>query len=135
MSEKPLLAATLGLALCSAACSGIDAGIDYPDESIDVDRFLLTPENKPDPSVSLGSFKIGPEACKGMDTRPIVQPLNQEDFTRFLEASGVKVQPRKARTNLYWYDFPNGEGGFLRLRLAILDTPAAAAKDLHGSLL
>jgi hypothetical protein len=134
MGHKLVLAA-FALGLSSVGCAGIDAGIDYPDESIDVDRLLLTPENQPDPSVSLGRFKIGPEACKGMDTRPIVQPLNQEDFTRFLEASGVKVQPRKARTNLYWYDFPNGDGGFLRLRLAVLDTPSAAAKDLHGSLL
>ena len=130
------LAALLLLALpLSSACSGLDAGVDYPDESVDLNRFLLTPENESGPSVSLGSFKIGPEACKGLRTHPIVQPLTQDDFTRFLESQGVKIAPRKARGNLYWYDFPNGDDGFVRLRLAVLDTPALAAKDLHGSLL
>ena len=48
----------------------------------------------------------------------------------------MKVAAKKANGNLYWYDFPNGEGsGFVRLRLALLENPAAAGKDLHDSLL
>jgi len=134
MTDKSVFG-VLVLALASTGCAGLDAGIDYPSDSGDFDRYLITPENQPDPSMSLTRFKVGPEACKGLDTHPVIQPLNQEDFTRFLEAQGDKVQPRKARTNLYWYDFPNGEGGFVRLRLAILENAPAAAKDLHGSVL
>ena len=105
-------------ALATAGCAGIDAGVDYPDDNVDIDRFVATPENQSDPSVSFNSFKIRPEACQGIDTHPILQPLTQEDFARFLESQGAKIKPRKARTNLYWYDFPNGDGGFVRLRVS-----------------
>ena len=123
------------LALLVTGCAGIDAGVDYPDEPDDWDRHLVTPENEPDPSVSLGEFKVHPDACKGIPTHPVLTPLTPDDLTRFLESQGVKVAPRQARTNLYWYDFPNGDGGFVRLRLAVLPNAPAAAKDLHNSLL
>lgn len=128
-----LLAVALGW-----GCSGIPADVDYPDDLPDEDPHLLTPEGREDPSVSLGSMKIRPELCQGIDTHTITQPINQEDFTRFLEAQGVRIAPKKARGNLYWYDFPVGPdepNAFVRLRLAVLDSPQAAAKDLHESLL
>jgi hypothetical protein len=82
---------------------------------------------------------VAPKACEGIDTHPITSPLNQEDFSKFLEKHGAKnVQPRKARDNLYWYDFPNHQGGgsgFLRLRLAILKDAPHASADLHSSVL
>jgi hypothetical protein len=124
----PLLAALGG-------CAGIDAGVDYPDGSDDYEQHLRTPEGDSDPSVSLGAFKIAPEACQGLPTQPVVQTLTPDDLARFLEKQGVKVTLRKARENLYWFDFPNGDGGFVRLRLAVLPSPAAAGKDLHASLL
>lgn len=130
-----LLGCTLGLG--AMGCSGIDAGIEYPDDLPDPDAKVSTPEGEADPSFTLGELKISPEACKDVDTRTVTQPLTPEDFTRFLEVQGVKIGPKKARGNLYWYDFPNGQEdkGFVRLRLALLTDAGAAAKDLHGSLL
>lgn len=126
---------TLGL----TACTGLDAGIHYPsDLPSDIGQYLLTPENHRDPVIGFNRVKVAPTTCDKIDTHPITQPLNQEDFTRFLEAQGVKVTPRKARDGLYWYDFPNGGSApqsFLRLRLAVLeDTPHSSA-DLHQSIL
>ena len=133
------LALGIALSLGAAACSGIDAGVDYPsDLPSDLGAQVLTPENGPDPSVAFSRFKFSPEACKGLDTHAITQPLNQDDLSRFLETQGVKISAKKARGNLYWYDFPNGReapNNFVRLRLAVLEDSAGAAKDLHTSLL
>lgn len=125
------------LGLSAAACSGIDAGVDYPGDLPDADTHLLTPEGEQEPSVTLGEFKFHADLCKDVDTRPVVKALTPDDLTRFFEVQGVKVTPKKARGNLYWYDFPNGgeDKGFVRLRLAVLDDPGLAAKDLHSSLL
>ena len=87
MADAPIsfvLAAALALGL--TACSGIDAGIDYPSDLPDIGPQLLTPENAQSPSVGFSKFKIAPDACKGIDTHPITQALTQEDFTRFLES-------------------------------------------------
>jgi hypothetical protein len=122
--------------LALTACTGIDAGVEYPDDLPDIDSQVATPENDTDPSITLGEFKIRQEACKDMDLRPVTQPLTPDDLTRFLEVQGLKIAPKKARGNLHWYDFPNGkEKGFVRLRLAVLADAGAASKDLHASLL
>lgn len=133
------LAFSAALVLGVSGCSGIDAGIDYPsDLPGDLGPQLLTPENGPDPGLRFSRFKIAPDACKGIDTHTINQPLNQDDLSRFLERQGVKIAARKARGNLYWYDFPNGReapNNFVRLRLAVLDDGPGASKDLQASLL
>lgn len=128
------------LALCALAalgCSGIDAGVEYPDNLPAIDNQVATPEGEADPSITLGEFKIKAEVCKDLDTHPASQALTPDDLTRFFESRGVKITPKKARGNLYWYDFPNGkEGdGFVRLRLAVMNDAAGAANDLHNALL
>lgn len=128
------------LVLSAAAflgCSGIDAGVEYPDNMPDIDSSVVTPEGDADPSITLGEFKIKGDVCKGLDTHPASQKLAPDDLTRFFEGQGVKITPKKARGNLYWFDFPNGKenNGFVRLRLAVLDDAAGAANDLHSSLL
>jgi len=135
ISLAALVVAAAGL----LACSGLDAGIDYPsDLPSDIGPNLLTPENQRDPPIALNQMKIAPQLCEKLDTHGVTTPLNQEDFTRFLEAQGVKIEPRKARNNLYWYDFPNGEPApknFVRLRLAVLEDSPHASADLHQSIL
>jgi len=130
---------TICAALSLSACSGIDSGIDYPsDLSTDFGSKITTPENGPDPSVGFNEFKITPETCQGIDLHPITDRLTPEDFARFLETQGVKIEPKKARGNLYWFDFPNGQeapNNFVRLRLAVLNDAKGAAADLHASLL
>jgi hypothetical protein len=127
------------MALALTACSGLQSGIDYPsDLPSDIGPQLLTPENQRDPPIVLNRLKISPAVCDKLDTHTITSPLNQEDFTRFLEAQGVKLEARKARDNLYWYDFPNGEAApnnYVRLRLAVLPDSPHASADLHQSIL
>jgi hypothetical protein len=134
-----IAAALLSLGLVPA-CVGIEAGIDYPSDLADPEPHLATPEGEADPSVKLNGVVIKDDVCKGIDTHPVAQKLSQEDFGRFLETQGIKIEPKKARDNLYWFDFPTGEGKegerpFLRLRLAVLDDSWAATRDLQESLL
>jgi hypothetical protein len=137
--SRPLAILGAVLALGVTGCAGLGSGIDYPsDLNTDIGPQLLTPENEGDPPVAFNRVKIAPRACEKIDTHAVTAPLNQEDFTRYLEAQGVKIEPRKARNNLYWYDFPNGEAApnnFVRLRLAVLDDQAHASADLHQSIL
>lgn len=145
LPASPGFTATLGaaaaLALGASACSGIDAGVEYPDNlSANVDQHLLTPENEPSPPLTLGQFKIKPDVCKGIETRPITETLAPDDLSRFMETQGASIQPRKARGNLYWFDFPtkdkeDGTKAFVRLRLAVLESSEGATQDLHSSLL
>jgi hypothetical protein len=132
-------AALAALAASTSACTGLQSGIDYPsDLNTDVGPQLLTPENQPDPPIVLNRMKIAPKACEGIDTHTTTAKLAPEDFTRFLETRGVTIEPRKARDNLYWYDFPNGgeaPNNFVRLRLAVLEDSPHASADLHASIL
>lgn len=121
----------------TAACVGLDAGSTYPDYSSgEVRKQLLSPENRDDPSISLGSFKFRSTACEGIDTHAVTATLTQDAFTRFLQSQGAQFPAVKARGNLYWYEMPgDDEGETVRLRLAVLDNPEAAAQELHQSLL
>ena len=145
MGETPLFfrrsweAAAIGaLGLGLSACNGLYAGVDYPGDLPDPGPHLLTPENQHDPAIGFNSFKIAPSACEKVDAHSATGKLNQEDFTRFLETQGLKIAPRKARDNLYWYDFPNGQDApknFVRLRLAVLPDPPHASANMHQSVL
>lgn len=127
--------AALALAATSVSCVGRDSGIDYPDlGGIDLDKVVSQPEGDEDPSISLTEFKFDPRACEGIDLHPIQQKLTYHDLTRWFAARGVNVTPKKARENLWWYEFSDDDGS-IRLRLAVLDDPEGAAKDLHDSLL
>ncbi|MFO0554554.1 MAG: hypothetical protein U0271_39625 [Polyangiaceae bacterium] len=136
-------AATLAIVgLACTSCVGLDSGIDYPDVSdVKLHDYLLTPEGDKGGSATLSQFKISSEVCKGLDTRMVTGPLDQEDLNRFFSTVGVQITPRKARDDLYWYEFPAGDKNksedkrVVRLRLAILKDRYGASKDLHDSLL
>ena len=121
------------------ACTGLEAGIEYPrDLPSGVGQYLLTAEGQPNPPVVLSGVQAAPSTCDKLDTHPVVQKLNQEAFATFLASQGVQVTQKKARDNLYWYDFKNGRESpqdFLRLRLAVLDDAPHASAYLHQSLL
>ncbi len=131
--------AAVALAATAAGCAGIDSGIDYPYVGdVDIDKYLLTPEGESDPSIALNHFKIAPKTCEGFDLKMVTDKLDQQDLTRFFATQNVRTAERKARTDLYWYDFANGANNpetSLKLRLAILRDNNAAAKNLHDSLL
>jgi len=132
---------TIVLAFSVVGCVGLDAGIDYPSDLPDPDQHLASPEGEADPSVRLNGFVIKDDVCKDIDTHPLTQKLTPDDFARYMETQGIKVEPKKARDNLYWFDFPTGEAKegepppFVRLRLAVLDDHFAASRDLQESLL
>lgn len=129
------------LAAPSLACVGIDAGVDYPSDTPAPDQLVVSPDQDGEASIRLNGFVIKDDACKDIDTHPVTQKLSPDDFARYLEARGLKVEPRKARDNLYWFDFPTGEAKegekapFVRLRLAVLRDQFSASRDLHESLL
>lgn len=129
----------VGLSTTSFGCVGIPSGIEYPDVSeVDLDKALVTPEGDPDPSVTLSQFKINSKICEGIDMHVPTQPMDQEDLTRFFGTQKLNLVPKKARSDLYWYEFPvsnDPADGSLRLRVAILRDRNAASKDLHDSLL
>jgi hypothetical protein len=131
------VAGLVGLAgAASAGCRGIDAGVDYPDDLPSLDNQLQTPEGDADPSVRLGGFKFAPNVCQGIDVHAQTALLTSDDFARFLESQGAKVEPLKARPDLYWFDVPTGDGNKkIRMRLAVLASAPLAAKDLHDSVL
>ena len=132
-----LAAASLGAS--SSGCAGIASGIDYPYVGdVDLDKYLLTPEGDSDPTIALNHFKIAPKTCEGFDLKMVTEKLDQADLTRFFATQNVRTQERKARSDLYWYDFANGDSNAdasLKLRLAILRDNNAAGKDLHDSLI
>jgi hypothetical protein len=131
LSAAPLL-------VVAAGCVGIPSGIEYPDVSgVPLDGVVVTPEGDGDPSVTLGAFRFGPKACEGIDTHMVTATLDQEDLNRFFASRGLTMKAKKARDDLWWYEFPSAgeQGGAVRLRLAILKDRVGAAKDLHDSLL
>jgi len=136
LHRRLVACAALVVATCSAVgCVGRPSNIDYPEASgVDLDTVVVTPEGDEDPSITLSEFKFDAGYCQGIDLHPQLQPLTYHDLTRFFAARGVTVTPKKARGNLWWYEFSDDEGS-VRLRLAVLDSPDAAAKDLHESLL
>lgn len=129
------------LATPTLACVGIDAGVDYPSDLPAPDDQVAAPHPDGEASIRLNGFVIKDDVCKDIDTHPVTQKLSPDDLARYLESRGVKIEPRKARDNLYWFDFPTGEAKdgeqtpFVRLRLAVLRDQFSASRDLHESLL
>jgi hypothetical protein len=134
-----LLSLSVAVFAATLGCVGLDAGSTYPGYSSSrVQKQLLTPENRDDPSISLGGFKIREEVCDGIDTHTMLAPLAHDDFARFLNGRRVQARQAKARGNLFWFDFAGAdprEGDTVRLRLAVLKTAEEAADELHKSLL
>ena len=138
---KPSLAVFVAAAfgLISVGCTGLSAGVDYPDFSRStVKDASLSPENDESPSIDLQTFRIRAEVCKGIDTQSVTRPIAGDDLTRFLRDVGAQNIEVRARGNLVWFDFPGSspeDGDVVRLRLAILSDAKEAANELHVALL
>jgi hypothetical protein len=98
-----------GLSTSCFACVGIDAGVDYPSDVPAPDGSIAAPDPDGEASIRPNGFVIKDDVCKDIDTHAVTQKLSPEDFARYLEERGIKIEPRKARDNLYWFDFPTGE--------------------------
>lgn len=123
------------IAVSTFGCLGRPSGISYPDIEVDTDDFTETPEGESDPWLKFNRYRFTETTCKDANLSPVTATLAPKDFTNYVKAQGLEFTLRKARTDLYFYDVPDGDGGIMRLRLAILGTPEAAAKYLHASLL
>lgn len=139
MKSPRAFLATATLGILASACTGLSAGVDYPDYSrSDVKDASVTPENEERPSLDLQTFRVRPDVCKDVDTSAATRPLSADDLTRFLASTGAQNVEIKARGNLYWFDFPGAspeDGDVVRLRLAVLSDAREAANELHKSLL
>lgn len=140
--KAPSLAASLSVlcALAATGCIGLESPYRYPDYERDaVKKVLQSPENQPDPRISLQTFKFRDELCEGVDTSTATKVLSSDDLSRFLQAQGMQQGEIKARGNLFWFEMPGSDSedeyGTIRLRVAVLDDSKEAANELHKSLL
>jgi hypothetical protein len=127
------------LALLASGCTGLPAGVSYPDYSrSDVKDASVTPENEDSPWLHLQTFRVRDDVCKGIDTSTQTKTLSYDDLSRHLRSIKAPNIEIKARGNLYWFDFPGADpedGDIVRLRLAVLEDAKEAAIELHKSLL
>jgi len=85
-------------------------------------------------TLALGELRLRPDACNGVDIHPDYRELQVSQLVEFLRGSGFELSETRARNDLSYLDLktPNGP---VRLRVATLDSSAAAGRDLHEAIL
>jgi hypothetical protein len=84
-----------------------------------------------------GASHLRPEVCKGVDLTPESTRLDERSLTAFFEARGLPSRIERARADLFYIEVqvnPNRDE-WARLRVAILNSPAQAGRELHDALL
>jgi len=81
-----------------------------------------------------GEMRLRPEVCRGEPLYPDFRRLTEDDLVEFLEKHGMKTRKIRARRDLVYVEITDFEEP-LRLRVAILDSPAAAGLELHEAIL
>ena len=76
-----------------------------------------------------------PQVCEGESLTPEFGTLNEEDLVTFLEKHGYKTRIVRARRDLVYVDAFTSGDDFVRLRVALLPSPAAAGRELHEAIL
>jgi len=83
-----------------------------------------------------GEVRLLPSVCKDVDVAQEHRTLSADDFVKFLRQQGLAAKVTRARGDLVYVDVANaGTKSPLRFRVAILDSPGAAGRDLHIALL
>jgi hypothetical protein len=88
-------------------------------------------------ALSLGEVRLRPEVCEGVaENKPEQARLDENALASFLQQQGLQTSIIRARADLVYMDV-TGAGGDrpVRLRVAVLDDPRAAAADLHKAIL
>jgi hypothetical protein len=88
-----------------------------------------------DTGISLGSMRLRPSVCKGVDLRPDYGRLDADAFVEFLKSHGFAAQVVRARADLAYVDVRLGTSAPARFRVAVLDAPGLAGRELHEALL
>lgn len=87
-------------------------------------------------SVELGETRLRPSVCEHVDRTQEHRTLGVDDFLAFLHRQGLETEVTRARGDLVYVDVTNaGTEAPLRFRVAILESPGAAGRDLHVALL
>lgn len=88
-------------------------------------------------SLELGSVHLKDKLCDGVaENRPESGRLDETALVQFLQHNQFETKVERARADLVYVDVTNGGGKDpVRLRVAILDDPPAAAQDLHHAIL
>jgi hypothetical protein len=74
--------------------------------------------------------------CEGVDTKPEYGNLDEKALLTFLKSQGIEATTERARNDLVYVDLSNvGTTEKVRLRVAILKSPADAGNELHGAVL
>lgn len=119
-------------AALAAGCGASELHIQgAPSSSTYVESFDHRPT-----SAALGAMRLRPDVCTAIDLRPVGRPLEAEDFAAFARTQGLDARIVRARADLVFVDIVNGgTSAPVRFRVAVLDTPGAAARELHVALL
>jgi hypothetical protein len=127
--------ALAGLAPTVACLGAAGCGGDAPAAA-----YLTTPgggDRYAKGSLSLGEVHLRPEVCDGVqENKPDATHLDENALASFLQRQGFQTTLVRARADLVYLDVTgNGDDHPVRLRVAVLDDPRAAAADLHDAIL
>src|SRR5262249_22063385 len=86
-------------------------------------------------SLTPGAMRLKPSACEGEALKPDYSVLNEAALVAFLGAHGSETRVVRARGDLVFVDVTNAGDHPVRLRVAILDNPPAAGRELHEAIL
>jgi hypothetical protein len=86
-------------------------------------------------SMTPGEMRLKPSACQGELLKPEYAPLSEGALVKFLTAHGYESRIVRARGDLVYVDIMNAGEHPVRLRVAILNDPPAAGRELHEAIL
>lgn len=99
----------------------------------DLERWVEEPPVPGGPSP--GALRLKPSVCDGIELRPEEDYLEVDDLTTFLQERGIAFETRPLRPDLVLVSVQAKNVKDLELRVAILDSDADAAGELHKAML
>jgi len=127
-----LMLSAVTLALASGACTS--TMMHYP--AGDATSYMEGQGGKTG-RLTPGEMRFRKGVCKDFDLHVDYKTLDENALADFLKRYGYETTAERARPDLVYLDVTKGEGinEKIRLRVAILKTPADAGKELHEAVL
>jgi hypothetical protein len=126
---RRLLPTLLALA---AGCGGSQL---HATGSVNLNTGSGSAEGNVDGALAPGEMRLKPSACSGEILKPEYTPLDEQALVAFLGAHGYETRIVRARSDLIFVDLMNAGDHPVRLRVAILENPPAAGRELHEAIL
>lgn len=119
-----LLSACSVLGACSAPHLPVVQGVDAS-------------QQVEDGRLSLGAMRMRSSVCANIDVKPDYGTLDEQSIVAFLKARGLPTRLEKARADLFYVEVQvNPERDeWARLRVAVLNSPSQAGRELHDAVL